>query len=82
MKTSMVQQKRLIEEIQSSTLVVGIRLLRDWLKDNGYEGSEDCKHYAILRSTGKCMNCAALVTEPIILNSDDAIEALRDRLGG
>lgn len=82
MKTTLRQQKELVEDIQMGTLITGVKKLREWLKDNGYEGSEDCKHYAILRSTGKCMNCAALVTKPIILSSDDAIEALRDRLGG
>lgn len=82
MKTTLRQHRELVEEIQSSTLIHGVKLLRDWLKDNGYEGEAECKHYAIIRTTGKCMNCPTIVAEPIIIGSDEAIDALRKRLGG
>lgn len=82
MKTTLRQQKELIEDIQMGSLISGVKKLREWLGDNGYEGEKDCKHYAIVRTTGKCMNCPAIVAEPITIGSDEAIEALRARLGG
>lgn len=82
MKTSLTQHRDLVKEIQKVNLIQGIKLLRDFLKDNGYEGDGPCKHYAILRTTGRCMNCKAEVTEPIVIGSDEALEALRERLGG
>lgn len=81
MKTQLAQQTSLVRQIQESSLPQGVRLLRDWLKDNGYEGEQDCKHYAIIRSTGKCMNCPAIVAEPMVLDSDETIATLRARLG-
>lgn len=81
-KTTLRQQKDLVESIQKVPLVQGIKLLREWLGDYGYEGSGECKHYAIVRTTGKCMNCAAFVQTPMPYDSDEAIGALRDRLRG
>lgn len=82
MKTSLRQQKELIEDIQMGSLIQGVKKLRDWLNDNGYEGSEECKHYAILRTSGKCMNCGEAVADPIIIGSEESLEALRERLRG
>lgn len=82
-KTNLRQKKDIVEAIKKEpSLVSAIRLLRDWLNENGYEGEEECKHYAILRSTGKCMTCPAIVAEPLVLDSDDALMALRARLSG
>lgn len=82
MKTSLADHKRIVEEIQKVDLVPGINLLRAWLNDNGYEGESECKHYGILRTTGKCMRCRKQVAEPLVLDSDEALEALRERLRG
>lgn len=82
MKTGLVQQKQLVEEIQAVNLITGVKKLREFLKDNGYEDAGDCKHYAVIRTTGKCMNCPTIITEPIITDSDEALETLRARLRG
>lgn len=82
-KTTLKQKKDLVEAIQKEPkLVSAIVLLRDWLAENGYEDAKDCKHYAVIRTTGKCMNCPTIVMEPIITDSDEALEALRKRLRG
>lgn len=81
-KTNLRQKKHIVEAIQKEpSLVQAIRLLRDWLQDNGYEGSGECKHYSIVRTTGKCMNCPTIVAAPILLGSDEVIGALRQKLG-
>ena len=80
MKTSLADHKRIVEEIQSVNLISGIKKLRDWLNDNGYEGEAGCKHYGILRTTGQCMSCKKQVAEPIILDTEEALEELRKKI--
>lgn len=82
MKTTLRQQRNLVDEIQCSTQTIGIKLLRIFLKDNGYEGSEECKHYTVVRTTGNCVSCTEHVMEPIIIGSDESIAVLREKLGG
>lgn len=82
MKTTLRQQKDLVEIIQTSSMIVGVKTLREFLKNNGYEDPGDCKHYAIVRITGKCMNCGTVVAEPIVLGSEESLQALRERLRG
>lgn len=74
MKTTLANHRHIVEEIQSLTLLQGIKRLRDWLKENGYEGEENCPHLSILRTSGTCVACRVQVTEPII------IETLENRL--
>lgn len=64
MKTSLKQQKDIVEAIKAEpNKVRGIKLLREWLGQNGYEAPQDCTHYAVVRYTGKCMACGVVVEQ-------------------
>jgi hypothetical protein len=61
MKTSLRQQREIVQAIKDEpNYVRGVKMLREWLGNNGYEGSQDCQHYAVIRSTGKCMACGII----------------------
>ena len=80
MKTTLREHKELVEEIQSLDKIRAIKRLRQWLSDNGYEEPTDCKHYAIMRTTGQCMACKTQISDPVVIGSDEALNELRRKL--
>jgi hypothetical protein len=85
MKTTLRQQVELVNEIlKEPSKPRQVKLVRAFLVDNGYEDIGECKHYTVIRRTGRCAvsSCNAQVAEPLVLDSDEAIETLRERLRG
>ena len=80
MKTTLRDHKKLVEDIQSLNKFEAIKRLRKWLNEQGYEGSETCAHYMIVRTTGKCMSCGTEIAKPVILASNEALSELRRKL--
>lgn len=58
LKTTLVQQRDIVDVIQKTTRIQGIKLLREWLGDNGYEPAySPCPHTLIYRESGSCAGC-------------------------
>lgn len=67
-KTTIASKKRVVEAIREEPrLLVAIKMLQDWLKENGYEGEDECPHLSIMRTSGRCAACRKPVMDPIIL---------------
>lgn len=66
MKTTLRDQRQIIELIQQKTLTEGIKALRQWLQIHGYEEITECEHFTINRISGKCISCGKQYCEPII----------------
>lgn len=83
MKTNLKQQLELTNALVAEpSKPTRVRMLREWLKDNGYETIAECKHYSVNRMTGNCTNCSTHVMQPIVFDSEESLEALRSRLRG
>lgn len=81
MKTNLAQQLALINALEKEpSKPLRVKMLRDFLHDNGYEETRDCKHYTINRLTGNCASCTARVQQPMPFDSDEALSALKARL--
>jgi hypothetical protein len=65
MKTTLRDQRDIVEAVKASTIVEGIKLLRKWLRDNGYEDTKDCTHALVNRLTGNCHACGTSVQPPV-----------------
>lgn len=83
-KSTLIQQKHLVEEIRDryKSPKFAVQMLVHWLLVMEYEDSRDCDHILIARKTGKCNTCDTKVMEPIIIGSDEALAALREKLRG
>lgn len=81
MKTSLKQQLELINAIEKEPSKPSrILLLRKFLDENGYEDKRDCTHAMIMRISGRCASCGTVVMEAQPRGSEEAVQALRDRL--
>lgn len=81
MKTNLKQQVALINAIaEEPSKVERVKLLRAFLNDYGYENIEDCKHYMLVRRTGRCSTCGVPVAEPVMMGSEEALQTLRETL--
>lgn len=81
MKTNLAEQTALINQMSAEpNKIRRVVLLREWLKDHGYEGSADCAHVTVYRRTGMCTSCRTY-PEMGPNGSDEALETLRERLG-
>lgn len=87
-RTGLSSQVPLIKKIRKSGSVDrGLELLHIWMATNGYQSGEnlppnECKHYTIERISGRCANpsCREMIAFPDPDGSDEAVQALRDRL--
>lgn len=83
MKTSLRQQVDLVNEIlKEKSKPLQVKLVRQFLMDNGYEEVKECKHLTVIRRTGRCASgaCNARVMQPIVFDSDEAVQTLREEL--
>ena len=62
MKTRLKQQINLVDNIRAEpSRVIAVKMLRNFLEDNGYEEPYKCSHYTVVRETGRCYSCGKRV---------------------